>query len=754
MTMMGQTISHYRVIRKLGEGGMGEVYLAEDLELYRQVAMKFLSVQYASDVNFKDHLKREAQTAASLNHPNIVTIHEVSEHEGKPYIVMEYVEGISLRKLIGQRALSIDEITDIAIQICSGLAKAHAAGIIHRDIKSHNLLIDKDDRLRILDFGLAKVAHDTMTTGNGTVIGTVSYMSPEQVRGEKVDHRTDIWSMGVVLHELLTGRMPFSGDNDHAMIYSILNTDPIPVTAVRPDAPPMFEQIVKRALAKNPDHRYRQATDVLEDLRDLKDETRPLVMGTVSATAEPSASIAVLPLKNLTGSDEQEYFCDGLAEEIINALTHVDGLYVVARTSAFSFRSMEMDIREIGRRLSVGTVLEGSVRKAGSRLRISVQLIDVANGYHIWSEKYDRDIGDLCCPEDIFSIQDEISLAVVDNLRVELLGPEKSRILKRHTEDIDAYNLYLKGRYFWSKRTEESLEKAIHHFEVAVARDPGYALAYVGLANSWITLQDYCFVSPKIVLPKAREYVSRALELDGDLAEAHASLAQILHREWDLEAAEREYKRAIELSPDCANAHHWYALSLAYMDRPDEAVAEIKSALRVDPLSLVMNRNFGLILCHAHRYDEAEEQLRRTWEMEPTFNLVHGNLGLVYARRGEFDKAMVEFEKEREILKGWNHELESWQAVAYAEMGKTEDARKILAQLEEQAEKGYVPTIMVASVCFALREDDKGFEWLDRGYCERDSTLIEINVDPAFDRVQSHPRFIELKRKVGLIPGP
>jgi TolB-like protein/Tfp pilus assembly protein PilF len=464
-------------------------------------------------------------------------------------------------------------------------------------------------------------------------------------------------------------------------------------------------------------------------------------------------SIAVLPFKNRTGSEEQEYFCDGMAEEIINALTHVDGLHVVARTSAFSFKDVEIDIRKIGRQLNVRTVLEGSVRKAGSLLRITVQLIEVSNGYHLWSERYDRDIGALCCPEDIFGIQDEISLAIVDKLSVRLLGGERSKILKHQTEDIDAYNLYLKGRYFWSKRTETSLRRAVEYFEEAIARDPGYALAYVGIADSWVALQDYCFIPPKSSLPKAKELVQRALELDSSLAEAHASLAQVLHREWDWQGAEREYRRAIELNPDCAIARHWYALSLSYMNRSDQAIEEIGKALQLDPLSLVINRNYGLLLYHARRYDEAEEQLRKTHEMEPAFSLTHGNLGLVHTQRGEYDKAVAEFEREKESLEDWNPELESWLAIAYVKLGRMKEARDILARLLEQAEHASVPAIYVAGVYFALGEDEKGFEWLERGYVERDSTLIEIKVDVSFDRVRSNPRFAELMKKVGLIDG-
>jgi non-specific serine/threonine protein kinase len=436
-------ISHYKIIRKIGAGGMGEVYLAEDSRLNRRVALKFLPDQYASDEEFKERFKREARAAAALNHPNIITIHEVAEHESRPYISMEYVEGGSLKELIAGGDLSIGRVIDVAGQICEALAKAHQAGIVHRDIKPQNILIDRDGRLRVLDFGLAKVKREAMLTQLGTTVGTVAYMSPEQARGEVVDHRTDIWAFGVVLHEMLTGEMPFKGEHEQAVIYAILNAEPQPVASLAPKVPAELEEMVNKALAKRPEQRYQAVDEVLEDLRLMREGFQSGATRTLSTKAQASPSIAVLPFANLSADKDQEYFCDGMAEEIINALTQVEGLHVVARTSAFSFRGRQVDVREIGRRLNVGAVLEGSVRKAGAKLRITAQLVSVADGYHLWSEKYDRKIGGECCPEDIFCIQDEIALAIVDKLKVKLLGGEKTKILKRHTDDLDAYNLYL-----------------------------------------------------------------------------------------------------------------------------------------------------------------------------------------------------------------------------------------------------------------------------------------------------------------------
>jgi serine/threonine-protein kinase len=457
-----------------------------------------------------------------------------------------------------------------------------------------------------------------------------------------------------------------------------------------------------------------------------------------------------LPFKNLSADPEQEYFCEGVAEEIINALGRVDGLRVAARASAFSFKGQDRDIREVGAKLSVGALLEGSVRKAGNHLRITAQLVDAGSGYHLWSEKYDRNVGDLCCPEDIFGIQDEISLAVVDQLRVKLLGGEKSRIRARHSEDLDVYNLYVKARYFWNRRTAESVKKAIECFEQAIQRDPNHAPSYAGLADACMVLQDYGFVSPKEVLPRAKRAVLKALALDASLADAHASLANILLREWDWQGSEEEFSRAIELDRDYATAHHWYALKLAYAAQFDRAIAEMRLAHELDPLSLVIMRNMGLVLLYARRYDQAEQRLRKTLEMDATFSWAHAHLGLAHMQRGRYADALKEFEREEEIQKGSNAQLDAWRGIALAKMSRREEVRDLLASLSAQAGRSYVPPIFPAMLCFALGEMDRGFEWLHRGYDDRDSTLLEIGVDPGFDSVRGEARFATLLRKVGL----
>jgi serine/threonine protein kinase len=487
--MIGKTISHYKVLEKLGEGGMGEVYLAEDTKLNRKVALKFLPAQYSSDESFKARFKREAQAAAALNHPNIITIHEVSEYKGRPYIAMEYVEGESLKDLTARKELSVHEIMDITLQISNGLAVAHQSGIVHRDVKPQNILIGKDSRVRICDFGLAKTRRDIMLTQAGSTLGTVAYMSPEQAQGKEVDHRSDIFSLGVVLYEMITGQLPFKGEHEAAVIHSIVNDTAEPLTRYKSEVPEGLQKTVSKAMEKDLQTRYQHVDELAADLRKLKMELESTK--TLQSTGKITPSIAVLPFANLSADPEQEYFCDGMAEDIINALTQLEGLRVVARTSAFAFKGKHEDIREIGRKLSVGTLLEGSVRKAGGRVRITAQLINVADGYHLWSDRFDRDLSD------VFAIQDEISLAIVDELKVKLLGDEKEKMLKRYTQNLEAYDLYLKGRYHWNRRTPEALNKAMAHFEQVIRKDPDYALVYAGLADCYSMLEQVLVIPPK-----------------------------------------------------------------------------------------------------------------------------------------------------------------------------------------------------------------------------------------------------------------
>lgn len=746
--MIGKRISHYKILDKIGEGGMGVVYRAEDVKLKRLVALKFLAPQILGSEEEKARFLNEAQATALLDHPNICTIYEIDEVKGQTFIAMGYIEGQSLKDKIASGSLKLNDAIKIAIQIAQGLEEAHENEIIHQDIKTTNIMVTSKDQVKIMDFGLAKTTRGSRVTEEGKTMGTVAYMSPEQASGGSTDTRTDIWSLGVVLYEMITGQLPFKGEYEQAVIYSILNEEPELLINLRNDVPQELEQITKKALDKNPDSRYSKVGDILADLRRIRKELESLIK--TSSTEKLQPSIAVLPFKNLSDDPEQEYFCDGMADEIINALTHVEGLHVVARTSAFSFRGKETDIREIGNKLNVKTLLEGSVRKAGDRVRITAQLINVADGYHIWSDKYDRNIEELCCPEDIFVIQDEISLAIVDNLKVKLFREEKEKLVKRHTDDLDAYDLYLKGHYFWNKRTEESLKKSIQYFQQAIEKDPDYALAYSGLADSYHTLQDYSSISPKELNAKAQEAALKALEIDNTLAEAHASLGMVSFRYWDWEGAERECKRAIKLNPNYPTAHHWYALLLMYMARFEEAMEEIECARRLDTLSLVINRNKALVFFYARQYDRAIDALQETIEMDPNFSLTHATLGMVYLQKSMYKEALAEFQKEKALSSAWDHEIECFTGIAYAKMGKKDKAVGVVNDLIKRREKEYASPYYIAKIYFALDEDNQGFNWLNKAYQEKDNLLLEIKVDPGFDSVRSDPRFKTILKKVGL----
>jgi serine/threonine protein kinase/tetratricopeptide (TPR) repeat protein len=630
----GTTISHYRIIEKVGEGGMGVVYKAMDTRLDRTVALKFLPPRLNCNNEARARFEHEAKAASALNHPNIATIHEIDDAEGRCFISMEYLEGGSLKDVLKGKNLSVQEILDLALQIGEGLRAAHESGAIHRDIKPDNIMLTRTGRAKITDFGLAKLRGVSHLTREGTTLGTLQYMSPEQVEGKTLDHRSDIFSFGTVLYEMVTRQLPFRGDNEAAVIHSILTRDPEPMGDIRSDLPGALEEIVSKALSKDVDSRYQSADDMLVDLSRAKDALATEKSTGRGRAAEHRPSIAVLPFTNLSADPDQEYFCDGMAEEIINALTHIESLRVVARTSAFAFKGKSIDIREIGRKLDVESLLEGSVRKAGSRVRITAQLINVADGYHIWSEKFDREM------EDIFGIQDEISLAIVDSLRIKLLGKQKAGLTRHHTQNLDAYQLYLKGRYFWNRRTRGALDKAASYFHQAIEKDPEYAFAYVGLADAYLILYIHGHIPVKEAYANAKKAVVRALELDNSLAAAHTSLAEIKKTfEDDPEGAERAFKRAIGLNPGYATAHHWYSILLSVTGRFTEAIEEGERALELDPLSTIIKLHVAKMRACAWDWKGAEELYRQALEIDPVNETILVNYSFFLAKVGRPDEA-------------------------------------------------------------------------------------------------------------------
>ncbi|MFH1864571.1 MAG: tetratricopeptide repeat protein, partial [Candidatus Eisenbacteria bacterium] len=573
----------------------------------------------------------------------------------------------------------------------------------------------------------------------GTTVGTVAYMSPEPARGENVDHRTDIWSLGVVLYEMLTGRRPFPGDRDMAVIYSILNSGYERPTAVRPDLPAELNECVGKMLAKDRDNRYGSALEVAGDLfallgiADSGSLTRR-----IDAATRAQPSVAVLPFANLSADPEQEYFCDGMAEEIINSLAQLEGMRVVARTSSFAFKGKNEDVREMGRQLGVETLLEGSVRRAGNRLRVMTQLVNVSDGCHLWSERFDREM------EDVFAIQDEISLAVTDALKVRLLGDDKAKVVKRHTENFEAYKAYMKGRYHWFIRSSEDIDKAIGYLKEAVAIDPEYALAYAGLADCYGVLPLYRPVAPEDVYPKAKNAALKALELDDSLAEAHAALSCILENyDWDWAGAERETRRAIALNPGYATAHQWKAEGLITRGRFDEAVEAMNKARELDPLSLFMNARVGMAFYYARRYDEAKAILDTTLEVDPSFGQARYFLSLVYSMEERYEEAIAMLPEES---------FRAWVAILHAWNGDVDKAHAVMDDVLSRGSEGYDWPSVRAGFHFALGDLDACFEWMGRAVEEKDPRLLNMIRSPKTAPLRADPRFNVILERMGLEP--
>lgn len=738
--MIGKTISHYKILEKLGEGGMGVVYKAQDTKLDRMVALKFLPHHLTTQVTERARFLQEAKATSALNHPNITTIHDISENKGEQFIIMEYIEGPTLKELSSTK-MELKKIIEIAIQLCQGLQAAHQKQIVHRDIKSDNIKVAPENRVKIMDFGLAKLKSATPLTKAGTTVGTIAYMSPEQAQGKEVDQRTDLWSFGVVLYEMLTGKLPFRGEYEQAITYSILNEEPEPVTSLRSAVPVELEQIVDKALAKNVNQRYENADELLRDLRQVQESLKA-----TSATTS-SKSIAVLPLENISPDKENEYFSDGLTEEIIMNLSKIKNLKVISRTSAMHYKGTKKPLKQIAKELQVQYVLEGSVRKQGSDLRITAQLIDAVQDTHLWAEKYSGTL------DDIFDIQEKVAEKIVEALKVKLTTGEQQQLSRRYTDDTEAYQLYLKGRYFWNTRTEDGFKKGIEYFNKAIEKDHNYALAYTGLADAYILMQVYCYLPPHETMPKARSAAQKALQIDPLLAEAHASLGHIKSLyDWDWPGAESEFKRSIELNPGYAPAYMWYGITFfAVLGRLEEALLQMKKARELDPLSLIINNDVGLIHFFAGRYEQAIEEYRRTLEIDSHFFVSHQSLGLAYLQLGRFDEAIAELQQALILSKNSSVVLASL-GQAYGFSGQMSKAEEILARLEALSKERYVSPYAIALVCAGMKDKVKTLDWLQKAYEERILFILHapLKVDPGFRILHSEPRYIELLKKVGL----
>ncbi len=738
--MIGQTVSHYKILDKLGEGGMGIVYKAQDLRLDRLVALKFLPAHLGAEEEQKKRFFQEAKAASALDHPNICTIHEIDQTDGgQIFICMAYYEGEPLNKKIEKGSLKLEEAVSIALQIAQGLAKAHRQGIVHRDIKSGNVVITADGIAKIVDFGLAKLTGKT-TSAKTKAVGTPSYMSPEQLCGEAVDHRADIWSLGIVLYEMLTGQAPFKGDYEQAIMYAILNEPFLPASSLRKEIPYRLDTIIAKCLEKHPAGRYQKAEELIDDL------SRTDIEMAQEQTVIRSAlkSIAVLPFDNISPDSENEFFSDGLTEEVITHLSKIRSLKVISRTSAMRYKGVKKPLRQIAGELGVEFILEGSVRRQGNDLRITAQLIDAVQDAHLWAEKYRGTL------EDVFDIQEKVAGEITGALRLQLSPNEQKDLKQRPTEDPEAFQSYLKGRYWWNKRTDEGIWKGIRYFEQAIEKDPLYALAYAGLADSYNMLGFYSMLPPKEAFPKARAAALKAMEIDENLAEAYPALAYARHyHDWNWAGAERDYQRALELNPNYASAHQFYGTFLLSTGRSEEGFARMRKARELDPLSLIINSAVGWLHYYARQYDVAIEQLKKALEMDPNFFLAHLWLGFALQEKGLFTEAETAYEKAKALSGGTPITIASLGHL-YAVSGRREKAETVLKELFELSRKRYVSSYYIAVIYAVLGDKDRAFDWLERGFKERAQALVFLKVDPHVDPLRSDPRFTALLRKVGL----
>ena len=750
--MIGETIAHYKIIEKLGEGGMGVVYKAEDTKLDRLVALKFLPSHLIDDEKALSRLLKEAKAASKINHPNVCTIYDIKEYEDTQYIVMEYVDGETVKNKIKEAPLSINETVEYSEQICKALKAAHDKGITHRDIKSENIMINTENMVKVMDFGLAKLKDEARLSRTSATAGTIAYMAPEQIKGQDIDHRADIWALGVVIFEMLTCKFSFKGEYESAMSYSIVNTDPEPIKIFRSEVPAELELIIYKALAKSPDERYQSAGDVLDYLKKFRKELEIKISKEKAAAEKPKPSIAVLPFRNISADPEQDYFCEGMSEEIINALTHIENLKVIARTSAFAFKDKQEDVREIGKKLDVEHLLEGSVRKAGNRLRITAQLVKVSDGSHLWSERYDREM------EDVFEIQDEISLSIVDKLKVKLLAGEKEVVMKRLTDNPELYNLYLLGRYHWNKFTEKDLKKSQEYFEQAIRLDPEYAPAYAGIGVVFMLLGGggVNVMPPNTAIPKAKSFLEKAITIDPECGEAHAGLGYIYtHFEWNWREAEKHVRRAIEVEPNSAITHQCYAHYLSVMGNHEEAISEIELAIKLDPLAQLLYQNASWIYCYARQYDKALEYGKRSLEIYPDFDIGYFAMITTYFEKGMFEEA-ISIIKEKVSIPLFNN---AFLGYAYGKIGKRSGAKQIIRDLEEQWKSGSGSKMEFALVHLGLGEIDESLLCLEEFANEPPakssrigfvSYTTFIKVDPVWDPLRSEPRFKAVLKKMGL----
>jgi serine/threonine-protein kinase len=808
-SMIGRHVGPYSIQKQLGSGGMGEVYLAQDARLGRNVALKLLDPGLTEDIETRTRFLREARLASSLDHPNICTIHEVGEAAGHLFIAMQHVEGETLRKVTDGRPLNLDILLSISLQVADALAAAHTQGIIHRDIKPGNIIIGPRGQAKVLDFGLAKLLEraegeaETHLTMTGAVMGTPAAMSPEQARGERVDHRSDIFSFGVVLYEMATGRIPFRGRSKADVISALLTQAHMPATELNEEIPARLSAAIDRALRKEPADRYQSMEEMITELRQVVAEAGgldqlfsssalargvvPLVpprrrglLGAFSRRmqnpsamaflavaalvlvgvafaiyfsrpvkpqpATPIRSIAVLPFRPLLAESRDEALELGMADTLIARLSNIREINVRPISAVRKYVGLEQDAIAAGREQKVDAVLDGNIQKSGERVRVTVRLLSVAEGRQLWAEQFEEKF------TDIFSVQDSVSRKVSGSLALTLTGEEKELLTKRHTDDIEAYQLYLLGRYHLNRLTDEGFWKGLDYFQRAIRKDPNYASAHAGVADAYNSLSGFNVLPPNEGFPKGKQAAQQALRLDERLAEAHIALANVkLLHDWNWAEAENEFSRALDLNPGSSEAHQMYGHYLAAMGRFDEAVREMERAHELDPLSLVKIISLGEALYLARRFDEAAAEYRKALEMDPNFGFAYWALGRALTGKGMYDEAIAAFQKAIP-LSGDSPDEPAELARTYALAGKRAEALKIVDDLKRLSQRRYVSPVVMASIYGALGDKDQAFAWLERARGQRDFLLVLVKVEPLFDSLRPDPRFIDLLHRVGLEP--